>query len=152
MHFFFFSLFFSYHKFLIWGHRDIITIKAIIPEVLDLTSDKCDHLWPSCDHIMQRDFNHYAIMAITVEFCELNNEQFDQVLPPVTRCDHLWPSCDHVWPYYAEQFHPLKPSLWSFFTSTMKNVTRCDHLWPGVTTCDHTVTKCEHIMQSNYNH
>ena len=31
-------------KFLIRGHRAIISIKAIMPEVLDLTSDKCDHL------------------------------------------------------------------------------------------------------------
>ena len=41
-------------KFLIRGHGAIITMKAIIPEVIDLTSDKCDHF----DHITQRYYNH----------------------------------------------------------------------------------------------
>ena len=90
-------------QFLVWGLRAVITIKAIIVEVLYHNGDQCDHLWPSCDHVWPTcDLEwtdvirlHRAIITIKeliFEFLDLDNDQCDQLWPGVTTCDQLCPN------------------------------------------------------------
>ena len=79
-------------KFLIWGHRAMITIRAIIDGVPDFSSDHCDHLWPDVTRCDQCNQISNAAKSIILE---VNYHVFDH-------CDHQWPLVtlyDHLWPF-----------------------------------------------------
>ena len=70
----------------------IITIKAIIFEVLDLASDQCDHLYSyvtrcdQSDQITQINFDHQwqSIITMAIIIKVLGN-----AMPNVTTCDQV---------------------------------------------------------------
>ena len=75
-------------QFLVWGLRALITIKAIIVEVLDHNTDQLEHLWTPvtmCDQM----WPYYREPLLPVRSLLLSS--LTSTMTNVTNCGQVWP-------------------------------------------------------------